>query len=60
MLPASFSGKLLIGHPPQVDILPIISKAHERYSKVKMYHAEFGISRVINIEILCGTFQQKS
>ena len=60
MLPASFSGKLLIGHPSQTDILPTISKALESYPEVKIYHAKFGISKVINIGILCGTFQQES
>ena len=60
MLPASFSGKLLIGHPPQADILPSISKALESYLKVKLYQAKFGISKVINIGTLCGTFQQES
>ena len=59
MLPASFSGKLLIGHPTQTDILPTISKALESYPEVKIYHAKFGISKVINIGVLCGTFQQE-
>ena len=60
MLPASFSGRLLFGHPPQGDILPSISKALESYPKMKIHHIKFGISKVINIGILCGTFQQES
>ena len=60
MLPASFSGKLLIGHPSQVDILPSISNALESYPKVKMYQAKSGISKVIHIGILYEIFQQQS
>jgi hypothetical protein len=60
ILPASFSGKLLIGHPSKVDILSSGAKALETYSKVRMSHAKFGICKVINIGILCGTFQQES
>ena len=54
ILPASFSGKLLICHPSKADILSSWAKALENYYKVRMSHVKFGISKVINIGILCG------
>ena len=60
MLTASFSGKLLIGHPTQTDILPTISKALEGYPEVKIYHTKFGISKVINIGVLCEYSNRKA
>jgi hypothetical protein len=59
ILPASFSGKLLIGHPSKVDLLSSSAKALGNSTKVRMSHAKFGIRKVLDIGILGGTFQQE-
>ena len=62
MLPTSFSGKILIGHPVGTPILPEDIKVAITYHPplVKIFLAKFGISKTINAGILCGSFQQES
>ena len=62
ILPASFSGKILIGHPVGTPILPEDIKAAitNHHPLVKIFLAKFGISKTINAGILCGSFQQES
>ena len=62
MLPTSFSGKILIGHPVGTPILPEDIKVAitNHHSLVRIFLAKFGISKTINAGILCGSFQQES
>ena len=62
MLPTSFSGKILIGHPVGSTILPedIQVAITNHHPLVKIFQAKFGISKTINAGILCGSFQQES
>ena len=62
MLPTSFSGKILIGHPVGSTILPEDIKVAitNHHPLVRIFLAKFGISKTINVGILCGSFQQES
>ena len=62
MLPTSFSGKILIGHPVGTPILPEDVKVAitNHHPSVRIFLTKFGISKTINTGILCGSFQQES
>ena len=62
MLPTSFLGKILIGHPVGSTILPEDIKVAitNHHPSVRILLAKFGISKTINAGILCGSFQQES
>ena len=62
MLPTSFSGRILIGHPVGTPILPEDTKVAitNHYPSVRIFLAKFGINKTINAGILCGSFQQES
>ena len=62
MLPTSFSGKILIGHPVGTPILSEDIKVAitNHHPSVRIFLAKFGISKTINAGILCGSIQQES
>ena len=62
MLPNTFSGKILVSHPVGYSILSsdVTSAVTSNYPRVKISFDKFGISKLIQIGVLCGTLKHKS
>ena len=62
MLPTSSSGKILVHHPVYHVVLSskVLEDISFNYPTVKISLDKFGVSKVINVGVLCGTFPQES
>jgi hypothetical protein len=62
MLPTSFSGKILVHHPVDHVVLSskVLKDISSNYPSVQISLDKFGVSKMINVGILCGTFPQES
>ena len=60
MSPTYFSGKLLVGHPIGHTILTeeVTTAIKMSYPAVQISLDKFGLSKIVNLGVLCGTFQQ--
>ena len=59
--PTYFSGKLLVGHPNGHKILTeeVTTAIKMSYPAVQISLDKFGLSKIVNLGVLCGTFQQE-
>jgi hypothetical protein len=62
MSPTYFSGKLLVGHPNGHTILTeVVTRAiHTSHPAVQISLDKVGLSKIVNLGVLCSTFQQES
>ena len=62
MLPTSFSGKILVHHPVDHVVLSskVLKDISSNYPTVQISLDKFGVSKIINVGVLCGTFPQES
>ena len=62
MSPIYFPGKLHVGHPNGHTILTeeVTTAIKMSYSAVQISLDKFGLNKIVNLEVPCGTFQQES
>ena len=62
MSPTYLSGKLLVGHPNGYTILTeeVTTAIKMSYPAVQISLDKFGLSKIVNLGVLCGTYQQES
>jgi hypothetical protein len=62
MLPTSFSGKILVHHPVDHVVLSskVLKDISSNYPPAQISLDKFGVSKIINVGVLCGTFPQES
>ena len=62
MSPTYFSGKLLVGHPNFYTILTkeVTTAISTGFPAVLISLDKFGLSKIVNLGVLCGTLQQES
>ena len=62
MSPTYFSGKLLVGHSNNYTILTeeVTTAMKMSYPAVQISLDKFGLSKTVNLGVLCGTLQQES
>ena len=62
MLPNTFSGKILVSHPVGYSILSsdVTTTVTSNHPEAKISFEKFGISKLIKIGVLCGTFKHES
>ena len=62
MSPTYFSGKLLVGHlnGHTIHTEEVTTAIKTSYPAVQISLDKFGLSKIVNLRVLCGTFQQES